>query len=135
MGTPAAFRHYTTFPVIRPRLAVVPLAPPQMLGAAYGPGPVGPQPGPVDGENQGEINATIAALEDPKLVGVVIKQSTYAWLAFRSIRWGGTDLVCRTLDDARKFLEAACGGVILRREDYLMPDGTEAMRFWNQIAT
>ena len=139
MGTPVAFRHFTTFPVIRPRLATIPPVAggepgPFTLGSAYGPEPVGPQPGPTSGEDQGEINAAIAVLEDPKLIGTVIRQSSYAWVAFRAIRWGGTSLVCKTWDEARRFIEAACGNTILRREDFLMPDGTEAVRLWNQGA-
>ena len=72
--------------------------------------------------------------EDPRLVGVVIKLSTYTWLAFRTQTWGGTQFIGNHFKDARLFLEGACGR-LLREEQFVMADGTHAFRYWNDAYT
>ena len=68
--------------------------------------------------------------EDPRLVGIVIRQSRTLFLANRTQTWGGTELITAKFDDARRFLEGACGQ-LLRQESFTLADGTAGVKFWN----
>lgn len=94
------------------------------------------QPGPAEVTGGGVPAPTAAqvALENPRLIGFVVKQSESVWLAFRTQTWGGTHSVGSKFDRARDFIQAACGGAFLRQVRTRLADGTEAIQFWNDCA-
>lgn len=90
-----------------------------------------PSPGPTDGEGgkTGPVGPT--ARENGKLVGIVIRQTQFAWFAYRTSTWGGTDFITDTMDKARHWLEGACGHQVLRQKQIQLPGGALATEFWN----
>lgn len=93
----------------------------------------GPAPGPTTGEGGNPFPAeTIPAVDDPRLIGTVIRQSRFNWFAFRTAYWGGTDLTCNKLDEARRWMEGATGQT-LRQQEIHLPDGTTAYEYWNDF--
>ena len=103
----------------------------RLLGA----GLFGPSPGPAPitgGDEPGSdpVQEGHDTGEDPKLIGIIMKQSSSTWLAFRTQTWGGTQFIGNTLEDARKFMEAACSRY-LRQEEFTMADGQKAFRYWS----
>lgn len=79
-----------------------------------------------DGEHTGLIG------EDPSLVGYVIQQTQYNFVAQRTQTWGGTTIITSKFDDARKFIEAACG-LSLRQEKTELESGPLMFKFYNSV--
>lgn len=71
-----------------------------------------------------------APIRPSGLVGMAVPQSQINWLAFRTDQFGGTSKIAGSLKEARDFVQAAVGPVLLREEPYTMADGTHCLRYW-----
>lgn len=70
--------------------------------------------------------------ENPSIVGVVIRVSQYHFVAERTNTWGGTTFISASLNEARKFIEDACGQS-LRQEETQLGTGQQMFRYYNPV--